>query len=200
MDQGPLVDNQIDDGFKLVKQLGTTGFDVAAAFWVRTSEDGQWTLYIASKVVEESGTAAAYRKVADALRQLEDPWVSMSEVKVIGEKNPITTDVLAILRKHPGPMATRSRRPTLGDIETDEVYVYPAVEGAIRRPPNVRIIGVKKVTSGTETRDVQEEVGQVEGFIGEPEFNTKFTALIRSKFGSPEQFAATYPRVILQEE
>jgi hypothetical protein len=195
-----LVENQIDDGFKLTRQLVTAGFDVSAAFWVRTSEDGQWTFYIASKGFDEGGAAVAYRKVADALRLLDDPWISISEIKVIGERDLIARDVLRILRRHPGPMATRSRRATLGTLEAEEVYIYPPMEGAASQPPpKVRIIGVKKVPSGTATRDVEEEVGYVEGFIGEPEFNTKFAALIKSKFGSPEQFAGTYPRIVLEE-
>jgi hypothetical protein len=200
MDQRPLVENQIDDGFKLARTLVAEGFDVAAAFWVCPSEDGEWVLYLASRMVDESGPSVAYRKVADALRTLEDPWVSMSEIKVIGERNPITQDVLGIMRKHPGPMATRSRRPLLGKMEIEEAYIYPPLQATARRePPNVRIIGLKKITRGAKTEEEEEEVGYVEGFIGAPEFNTKLAELIKAKFGSLEQFAGTYPRVILEE-
>jgi hypothetical protein len=200
MDQRALVENQIDDGFTLAKRLVAQGFPLAATFWVRPSEDGNWNLYLASKVFDESGPSAAYRKVVDVLRQLDDPWLSISEITVIGEKDPITQDVLAIMKKHPGPMATRSRRSTLGKLAIEEVYIYPPVEGvALRPPPNVKVIGVKRVTRGATTEEVPEEVGYVKGFIGEAEFNTKFAELIRSKFGSLEQFATTYPRVIFEE-
>jgi hypothetical protein len=202
MDQRPLVENQIGDGFKLVKRLVAEGFPVAAAFWVRPSEEeGYWMLYLASKVYDESGPKAAYQKVVDAWLQLDEPWFTMSEITVIREKDPITQDVLAIMRKHPGPMATRSRRPTLGKMDIEEVYIYPPVEeAALRSPPNIKVIGVKRVARGTTTEEVPEEVGYVEGFIGEAEFNTKFAELIRSKFGSFEQFATTYPRIILEED
>jgi hypothetical protein len=200
MDQKPLVESQIDDGFKLAKTLVAGGFDVAAAFWVCPTEDGQWTFYLASKVFDEKGPAIAYRKVADAMQKLDDPWLSMSETKVIGEKNPITAAVLGILRKHPGPMATRSRRPLLGNIEIDEVYIYPPVEGAARTPPpRVKVTGLKKVQCGTAVKEESEVIGFVEGFIGEAEFNTRFADLIKEKYGSPEQFAHAFPRIVLEE-
>jgi len=201
MAQRYLVENQIDDGFKLVKRLVAEGFPVAAAFWVfPKEEEGYWMLYLASKVYDESGSDAAYGKVVDAWLQLDEPWFSMSEITVIGEKDPITQDVLDILKKHPGPMATRSRRPTLGKMEIEQVYIYPPVEDAARRPPpKVRIIGVKRTVRDSTTEEVPEEVGYVEGFVGEAQFNTKFAELIRSKFGSLEQFALTYPRIILEE-
>src|SRR4051812_42945902 len=107
MDQRPLVENQIDDSFKLARFLTTEGCDVTAAFWVRTSDEEDWTLYLASRVVDESGPLVVYRKVVDALQRLVDPWVTISEITVIGERNPITQDVLRIMQKHPGPMATR---------------------------------------------------------------------------------------------
>lgn len=200
MDQRPLVENQIDAGFGLVKRLVGQGFSVAAAGWVRPRDEGEWTLYIASKVFDENGAAVAYRQVAEAVHQLEDPWVSMSEVKVIGARDATAEDMLRLVRRHPGPMATRTRGPTLGALEIEEAYLYPPAEEAARRPPpKVRILGIKAVADGTATKEVAEEVGCVEGFIGEPEFNSKFASLIKSKFGSPEQFAVAYPRIVLEK-
>lgn len=47
MDQGTLVENRVDDGARIVEKLRESGFDVAAAWWMKTSEEGQWFLYIA---------------------------------------------------------------------------------------------------------------------------------------------------------
>jgi hypothetical protein len=200
MDQRPLVDPQIDDGFKLARGLAGEGLDVTAAFWARSSEEGEWALYVASKVFDDGGTPVAYRTIVEALRRLEDPWVSISEIKAIGERSPITQEVLGIMRRRPGPMALRSRSRALRDLGIEEVYIDPPVEGPARRPPpHVRVIGLKRVVQGNNTEESPEEVGQVEGFIGEAEFNTRLSELIRSKFGSPEQFAAAYPRVLLEE-
>jgi hypothetical protein len=199
MDQGPLVEPQIDDGFRVVKRLVGGGFPVAAAFWVRSGEERRWKLYVASKLFDESGPSAAAGKVVEAVLQLEDPWITISDITVVGERNPITQDVLRVLNRRPGPMAIRLRQPVLGNLETEEAYIYPRMEEAARRPPpKVKIIGIKQDPSETPPQEVREEVGCLEGFIGEPEFNTKLAALIRSKFGSPEQFAVAYPRVVLE--
>jgi hypothetical protein len=142
MAQGALVENQIDDGKKLTDLLTASGFDVTAAFWVRTAEDGEWTLYIASKVVDEKGPAAAYRAVNDALPKLKNPWISISEIKVIGTSYPMTADVLDLLFRYPGPMPIRSRRPRLGGVPIDEVYIYTHVVGDVTADKRWRGISV----------------------------------------------------------
>jgi len=92
------------------------------------------------------------------------------------------------------------RRPMLGNTAIEEVYIYPPVASVARRvPPQVKITGVKRIVRGTETEEVSEVVGYVEGFIGEADFNNKFAELIKSKFGTTEQFGVTYPRIILEE-
>jgi hypothetical protein len=127
MAQGTLVDNQVDDGKRLMEQLASTGFDVAAAFWVRTGEDGEWILYIASKVFEEKGPAAAYRAVNDALRKLDEPSLSMSDIKVIGANNPITSDVHKIQKRYSGRMPVRFGGARFGGVEIEEAYIYSPV-------------------------------------------------------------------------
>src|SRR5713226_7505744 len=98
MDTDTLVENQIDDGRKLVAQLFRNNCDVTAACWVKTSEEGRWFLYIASTAVDEKGPTAAYREVYGVLRSMELQGISMFDVKLISPTNPIARDVLDILR------------------------------------------------------------------------------------------------------
>ncbi|HEV3238493.1 MAG TPA: hypothetical protein VGZ25_16020, partial [Gemmataceae bacterium] len=88
MDQGTLVENQVDDGAKIVEKLRERGFDVVAAWWMKTSEEGQWFLYIASKDVDEKGITAAYRTVHNVMRDLGQLWVDRFEVKLVEPGNP----------------------------------------------------------------------------------------------------------------
>jgi hypothetical protein len=130
MDQGTLVENQVDEGKRLIEQLASTGFDVTAAFWVRTREDGEWTLTIASKVLEEKGPAAAYRAVNDALRKLDDPSISMSDIKVIGANNPITRDVHKIQKRYSGRTPIRFGGARFGGVDIEEAYIYSPAPGS----------------------------------------------------------------------
>ncbi len=125
MDQGPLVEMQIDDGAKIIEKLREEGFDVSAAWWMKTSEEGQWFLYIASKEVDDLGIAAAYRKVHSLIRSLGQLWVDRFEVKLVGPENPITQEVLAILSRYGGRVATRYGGKRLGNVSIEEAYFYP---------------------------------------------------------------------------
>ena len=200
MDQRYLVESQIDEGLGIAKALVAGGVDLIAAFWAYTEEYSRWTLYLVANASDEKAWVDIFRKLGDTFPKDEDSWVSFLDVSVLREKEPLAQLALDIQKKHPGPMATRSRRKSLGDLGVDEVYVYPPIEAAPRTPPpNVKVTGVKKVVQGATMEEVPEVVGYVKGFVGGAEFNANFADLIKTKFGSTEQFATAYPRVILEE-
>ncbi len=124
MDQSPLVEMQIDDGRKIIEKLRESGFEVRAAWWMMTSEEGQWFLYVASKEVDDLGIAAAYRKVLSVMRSLGQLQVDRFELKLVGHENPITRDVLAILSRHGGQVATRYGEKRLGNVSIEGAYLY----------------------------------------------------------------------------
>ncbi len=125
MDQGSLVEMQIDDGVKVIEKLRESGFDVTAAWWMRSSEEGQWFLYIASKQVDEDGIASAYRKAYALMRNLGPLWVDRFEVKLVGPENPIAKDVIAILGRFHDRLGTRYGGDKLGNVSIDGAYLYP---------------------------------------------------------------------------
>jgi hypothetical protein len=126
MDQATLVEYQIDDGRKIAQQLRAQGIDVTAVFWLKTSEDDQWYLYIGTRAVDDLGLALAYRKVFSAVTPLRDLWVSRSQIKLIGATNPITRDVLSIRDQHASrTIPTRVGTTQLGSVHVEEAYVYP---------------------------------------------------------------------------
>jgi hypothetical protein len=125
MDQALLVERQIEDGEELLEQLARDGFDVSAAAWVKPSEEDRWLLYVVSKEVDERGLSAAYRAVHPTLGKLHAPWISLSDLKLIGPTNPVAVDIMEINRKYPGRSPTRTRRPQLGGMSIEEAYVYP---------------------------------------------------------------------------
>jgi hypothetical protein len=196
MDQVSLVESQIDDGYRLAQLLVAAGFDVKALFWIRPQEEKDWCLYIVSKTYDEKGPTIAYGMIADALPGIPHASITMSDVSVIGESDPMAKDVLSIQDQHPGPMAVRSRQSRLGNVEIDEDYVYPPGAGSegIGSRRKTRIVGEREECSGGEKRVVAEEIGVVEGVIGEEIFNRSYARLITEKFGSVEAFASYYPK------
>ncbi len=124
MDQGTLVEEKIDDGRRFVERFAADGNLVHAAFWVKTAEEGIWFLYAATELFDRDGPAAAYRAVHASLRKLGNSSVSSSEIKVVSPNNPIAKDVLALMGRHPGRVATGSR--TLGSIAVEQTIIYPS--------------------------------------------------------------------------
>src|SRR5947209_11214353 len=123
MGQGTLVEMQIDGGKALVEALRTAGFDVTVSGWTKSTEEGDWYLYIASKDVDDRGLADAYRTVYTAIQANPEFGIDPFEVKLVGRQHPIAKDLLDIRGAGGARIATRSRRPRLGHLSVEETYV-----------------------------------------------------------------------------
>lgn len=115
---------QIDGGKSLIESLRSAGFDVTVSGWTKSSEEGDWYLYIASKDVDDRGLAEAYGAVYAAIKANPEFGIDPFEVKLVGRLNPIAKDLLAIRGLATPRIATRSRRPKLGHMSVEETYVY----------------------------------------------------------------------------
>ena len=68
MDTDVLVENKINDGESLIRQLIREQFGVEVAFWVKTSEEGLWQLWIASPAADPRNLGEALGKVRFSMR------------------------------------------------------------------------------------------------------------------------------------
>ncbi len=136
MAQSMLVERLIEDGEELINQL-RYDFPILTACWAKVILDddqmgdrGEWQLFLVSPLVDQEGPADAYEKAYNALRNMPQfdqmfARISWSMIKIIGEKNPITQGVIKILKRFHGKAPIYVRRCRLGQIEAEEVYVYP---------------------------------------------------------------------------
>src|SRR5438067_929711 len=108
MDQGPLVIEQIEAGAELARQFDKRT-PLQAAFWLKESGDGQWFLYLASDDINDSNFDLAYGEVLRLLGRGPHMWLDPFQVKVTGTDDPVAKEILAILHKYPGKLATRLR-------------------------------------------------------------------------------------------
>jgi hypothetical protein len=125
MDTGLLVEERIDDGQRLVDQLVRDGFEVLVAFWVKTSEEGVWHLYIASPAVNPNKVGEAFRTVFASLSKLPNSWVSPSEIKLVTGTSPVARAAVEIRDRYPGKSPTRFHGKRLGNLIIEEAYIYP---------------------------------------------------------------------------
>jgi hypothetical protein len=121
-----LVESQIEDGRRFVEQLVRDGFEVTVAFWVKTSEEGSWHLFIASPSVDAEKPSGAYRKVYASLSKIPDIGISPSDIKLISSTNPIAQDALEMRGdRYPGRISTLYQGKRLGGLSIREAYIYP---------------------------------------------------------------------------
>ena len=128
MDTQTLVDDQIMAGQKFITLLARNNFDVLAACWVRTSDEESLYLYIASQEVNEKGLADAYREAYRILQKLDAPWIEPSQIRLVRSDDPLVADVQKTQCLLTDAYPTISHRAQLGDISTQEVYIYAAVD------------------------------------------------------------------------
>jgi hypothetical protein len=131
MDFVPLVEDQIEDGRRLIDQILAEGFEIIAASWIWDSEDGQRYLFLASPVVDHEGAIEAYRRVHEVMGQMPQPFsLHLLDVRVIEKADPITKDLVAFRARYPGRGAAWFRGNRLGELEIGGAYVYPLVTPA----------------------------------------------------------------------
>jgi hypothetical protein len=128
MDTDTLVDSMTGSGWRLIDALERAGFGVKAAAWVRTAEDQRWSLYIVSKDLEGKGLIAGYRALADVLRQMAAPQLSVSTVKLVGEGTRAARDLLEAQSVQPAGWPQRAPLTSVGGEPVEEVYVYPTAK------------------------------------------------------------------------
>ena len=134
MDTEPLVENRIDDGERLLIELVREGYNVSAAAWLKTSEEGLWFLYVGSTSVDAGKLADAYRTVYACLSRIPNSSVDMSEVKLVHESNPVARDVMAIRDRYPsGRLSTKYSGNRIGLIAIEEAYIYPSITPTLTR-------------------------------------------------------------------
>jgi hypothetical protein len=122
MDQGPLVNEQIEAGAKFLAELEKKT-PVTSAFWLKAGEEDSWHLYSASDQFNDIALDLAYREVLRVAAELRDPNVDPFQVKLIKSNHPFTKAAMDYLRLFSGTMATRLCQRNFGGTSVDEVYI-----------------------------------------------------------------------------
>jgi len=125
MDQGPLVKEQIDAGARFLAEFQKY-VPVQAAFWLKESDEGIWSLYVASDQITDDNFDLGYGEVVRITAALKDPWFDPFQVKLIGTDDPLAEAARDLLRRFPGRVPHRFPGQTFGGVAVDEVYLYPS--------------------------------------------------------------------------
>src|SRR5262245_54946865 len=136
MDTDLLVENQIEDGQRLLNQLIRDQFEVAVAFWLQLTEEGLWQLWIASSSVD-ADRGGAYRRVYATLSKIPQCRIAPSDITLLHPASPIARDAIAARDRYPSRKPTRYQGKRLGNLEIKEAYIYPRrFPWAVRQLPD----------------------------------------------------------------
>lgn len=124
-----------DDGWKFVVQFERDGGGVAAAFWIITSEEDRWSLYIASSLADEDAFAA-YRTAFASLAKLPRSCVVQSELKLISPAHPLAQGLLSLQPRLPSQAPVGVGRRSIGSTYIQAGLIYPSLpHGGVSMTP-----------------------------------------------------------------
>jgi hypothetical protein len=198
-DEGPLFVEDVDQGARFVEQL-SKHLTVNAACWIKKVDKTDWRLLVVSPGVDESRTFG-FELIRRVLAELPEPRVEPNRVHFVSAEGTVGADLCQRQRAYPVRLR-RGHTHRVGSgrdyVLAQELYLYPAPSAWPAHVARTRVVGIREDASTDPPRQIEEEIGFVEGLIGEDDFSRRFAEMVRSRFGSVEQFRARYPRVLLQ--
>jgi hypothetical protein len=126
MDTEVLVENKLEDGRRLLWELGRQEFPVEVAFWAKRSEDSLWQLFLASPLAEGASLSEAYNSVYSAIDAISNSEVQPSDIRLISSRDEVAKDAVALRnsRIHQRE-ANHYQKRDLGRQSFVELVVYP---------------------------------------------------------------------------
>lgn len=125
-----LVEGRIVDGQGLIDQLVRDGFEVAAAFWARSSDDAPWKLHIASPMVDPENPGRAFRPIYDSLSKITDSNIELSDLKVSNDRHEDAKRAVVLSRRNSTNRVLHYEGKALGKMPVVEAFIYPeSLEG-----------------------------------------------------------------------
>jgi len=77
-----LVEQDVQNGSKLIEALQQKRFPISAAFWLNAEDANEWRLVIVSPLVSSGDARLAYRTVAQALAETRVP-IPLENISVL---------------------------------------------------------------------------------------------------------------------
>jgi hypothetical protein len=120
-----LSQHEIDEGQRLLDRFAADQIPITAAFWVKPTDEDQWSLCVTTPLSNQNARLEGYRQLAHFLESLGNTWLTISDVKLISESDEAIKDVLALRKRFSGWVPNRINLPNPANISIDEMYLYP---------------------------------------------------------------------------
>ena len=128
MVKNSLVEADVLAGKRLVTALSvppySSVFKLQAAFWLYDHESQEWRLFLATPLVDEFGSLAAYTNLQQPLRSIQPTDLSLENISVSSPRKPLVKAIKRGSRIANGAEGIRLTRNTIGGIYIEDAYVY----------------------------------------------------------------------------
>lgn len=102
---------------------------MVVAFWLKTSDDGRWALYVASERFSNSNYDVAYGEVLRIAGEMQNPDFDPFQVRLLRMGTPLVNAALAAYEGRPPKIPFRIRVEQFGGIAAEEVYFVKGPTG-----------------------------------------------------------------------
>ena len=125
MDTTALVMNfDVEAGSRLLQALDDSQLPVKAAFWLFREESEEWRLYLATPLVGVQGPRAAYAKVLQELKKLDNPRIAVTSVSVIDPSDELVQLLSVAIRTGDGISGISFLRNTINGVYIPAAHIY----------------------------------------------------------------------------
>lgn len=129
MDQGPLVDEEIEAGGQLLREFEAIE-PVRVAFWMKRSDEDERYLYIACDRIDAGNTHVLYGEIIRLTPAISSPYFNPFRVKIISSSDRLARAALEARDRFPAPLPARLGGRPFGGVDAADVYIYPAFQHA----------------------------------------------------------------------
>jgi hypothetical protein len=121
-----LVEQDIEDGRKLIKALEQADLPVDAALWLYLPEPEEWRFMIASPLVDQKGSREVYAFVQSVLKKMSPSFrISLSNVAVVSPSYGLVQSVRQMLRANPNKISDlRFTKNVIDHQFVEDAYIY----------------------------------------------------------------------------
>ena len=125
MDKTILVENDIQEGKRVIEALDNANFQVEAAMWFYLADSEEWRLLIASPFVENNGPKEAYRFIQRVMVQLSPPLeISLKDISVLSPKHRLIGTIRMAIRTGDGISGIRFTGNVVNNTLIEDAYIY----------------------------------------------------------------------------
>ena len=135
MDYVPLVNEQIEDGKRLLERLSEEGVTVKAACWLKETERSRWHLHFVSSLVDDTGERSpAYTRVRLLIEQMPQPFrMDLAEVRFEKPNGRFSKALQELIRRSNGKLPLYLGSGALGGVSIDAAYIYAPITAPVQQ-------------------------------------------------------------------